>query len=125
MLYSASYYIYNTVLDVGVILSEILSVCSFAIETTFMLSNFKTKHIFGILMAQRRFLKLFGAPETWGATGAPFFFFSFTAAEGALTAASLPRRAREIPPKAGVSRVYKVIWYWVVLSVRPLFVRAL
>ena len=43
------------------------SVCPFAIETTFPLSNFKTKHIFGI------------APK------APF-----------------PRRAREIPPKAGV-----------------------
>ena len=34
----------NTVLDGSVI----LSVCSFTIETTFPLSNFKTKHIFGI-----------------------------------------------------------------------------
>ena len=30
-----------------------LSVCLSAIETTFPLSNFKTKHIFGILMALR------------------------------------------------------------------------
>ena len=30
------------------------SVCSFAIETTFPLSNFKTKHIFGTLMAMRK-----------------------------------------------------------------------
>ena len=39
-----------------------LSVCSFAIETTFLLSNFKTKHIFGILMKRVKFLKPFGAP---------------------------------------------------------------
>ena len=37
------------------------SVCSSTIETTFPLSNFKTKHIFGILMALRKFLKPFGA----------------------------------------------------------------
>ena len=42
-----------------------LSLCPSAIETTFPLSNFKTKHIFGILMTRRKFLKL------WGATGAP------------------------------------------------------
>ena len=46
----------NTVLDGSVI----LSVCSFAIETTFPLSNFKTKHTFGILMTLRKFLKLWG-----------------------------------------------------------------
>ena len=38
------------------------SVCSSAIETTFPLSNFKTKHIFVILMALRKYVKLFGAP---------------------------------------------------------------
>ena len=56
----------------------------------------------------------------WGAAGAPIFFyyrhrpmapqffFFFTAAEDAVQVAPkapLPRRAREIPPKAGVSRV--------------------
>ena len=48
--------------------SGILSVCSFAIETTFSLSNFKTKHIFGILMTLWKFLKL------WGACSAPNSF---------------------------------------------------
>ena len=38
-----------------------LFVCSSTIETTFPLSNFKTKHIFGILMALRKILKPFGA----------------------------------------------------------------
>ena len=60
------------------------SVCPFAIETTFPLSNFKTKHIFGILMILRKFLKLW-APQAHskrGAVGAQIFFFSFTAAEG-------------------------------------------
>ena len=32
--------------------------CPFTIETTFPLFNFKTKHIFGILMTLRKFLKL-------------------------------------------------------------------
>ena len=62
--YSAYLY-HNTVLDGCVI----LSVCSFAIKTTFPLSNLKTKHIFGILMTLQKFLKL------WGAKGAPIFFF--------------------------------------------------
>ena len=66
----------NTVLDGSVTLSVILSVCPFAIETTFPLSNFKTKHIFGILKTLRKFLKL------WGVAGAPIYF-SVTAAEGA------------------------------------------
>ena len=35
-----------------------------------------------------------------------FFFFSFTAAEGGAKWEPFPRRAREIPPKASVSRVY-------------------
>ena len=61
------YLYYNTVLDGCVILFAYLSVCSFAIETLFPLSNFKTKHIFGILMTLRKFLKL------WGAAGAPNF----------------------------------------------------
>ena len=49
------------------------SVCSFAIEASFPLSNFKTKHIFGILMILWTFLKLWApqAPELWGAVGAP------------------------------------------------------
>ena len=51
----------NTVLDVGMI----LSVCSFAIETTFPLSDFKTKHIFGNFMN--------GSP--FGAPKAPQTFF--------------------------------------------------
>ena len=48
-----------------------LSVCSSAIETTFPLSNFKTKHIFRISMALRKHLKPFGALQ------APEIFFSF------------------------------------------------
>ena len=51
-----------------------LSVCSFAIETTFPLSNLKTKHIFGILISLQKLLKLWGAPI--------FFSPSFTDAEG-------------------------------------------
>ena len=82
-------YLYtNTVLDGSVILWFCLSVClsvclwfwSFAIETTFPLFNFKTKHIFGILMTLRKFLKLCplkGAPQAH-----QICFFSFTAAEG-------------------------------------------
>ena len=57
-----AYFVYNlysnTVLDDCVI----LSVCSSAIETTFPLSNFKTEHIFGILIALRKLFKSFGAP---------------------------------------------------------------
>ena len=62
------------------------SLCPFAIETTFPLSNFKTKHIFGILMTLLKFLK------QWGAVGAlkfghrrhpKFYFQFFSAAEGA------------------------------------------
>ena len=48
------YLYYNTLLDGSVILSVILSVCPFAIETTFPLSNFKTKHILVILMTLRK-----------------------------------------------------------------------
>ena len=44
--------------------------CSFGIETTFPLSNFKTKHIFGILMARVKFLKPFGTAQV------PQFLFS-------------------------------------------------
>ena len=53
------------------------SLCSFAIETTFPLSNFKTKHIFGILMARVKFLKPFGAP-----LAPQFLFIFFIAVEG-------------------------------------------
>ena len=36
-----------------------VSVCPFAIETTFPLADFKTKHIFGILMERVTFLNPF------------------------------------------------------------------
>ena len=94
--------------------------CSSAIETTFPLSNFKTKHIFGILMERVKFLKPFGAPHE----GAPIFFLSplkavlatapiiisnntfFTTAFGGGKKYSVFfGGAREIPPKAAVSRV--------------------
>ena len=104
--------------------------CSFAIETTFPLSGFKTKHIFGILMERVTFLKPFGAPQApqiyiffyqrrrrrqppprVGHPWLPKLLYSFTAAKGGgfskwSPTAPLPRRAREIPPKAGVSRVH-------------------
>ena len=113
-----------------------LSVWSSAIETTFPLSNFKTKHIFGILIAQQEFLKFvifFLMPPTavdftapCGAPRAPQFFFPYLlpppkaavsqmGAEGAPNAAlkaPLPRRAREIPPKAGFSRVIFRTLFW-------------
>ena len=44
-------------------LSVCLWFCPFAIETTFPLSNFKTKYIFLILMKRVKFLKPFGAPK--------------------------------------------------------------
>jgi len=62
---------YNTVLDVRVI----LFLCSFAIETTFPLSNFKTKHIFGILMILRKYLKLWGAAGSRNFGRPKFFIF--------------------------------------------------
>ena len=72
----------NTVLGGSVILSVCDSVylwfCPFAIETTFPLSNFKTKHIFGILRERVTFLNQFGAPQAppeRGAGGAQIFFF--------------------------------------------------
>ena len=59
------------------------------------------------------------APQIGGAHGAPniYFFFSPTpkaaasqmGAGGAPTEAPLPRRVREIPPKAGISRVFENI----------------
>ena len=45
------------------------SVCLFAIETTFPLSDFKTKYIVGIPMERFTFLKPFGAPKA-----SQFFF---------------------------------------------------
>ena len=87
----------NTVLDGSVI----LSVWLFAIETTFPLSDFKTKHIFGILVERVKFLKQFGAPKApqffllspiflllffyFGAPPVPqiFFFFTFGTKGGA------------------------------------------
>ena len=54
-----------------------LSLCSSAIETTFPMSNFKTNHIFGILMA---WVKSWHGSSPFGAPQAPQFFF--TTAEG-------------------------------------------
>ena len=67
-----------------------------------------------------------------GAAGAPILFLSFLPppravqngrrgcpkrdAEGALNAAPFPRRAREIPPKAGISRVYIYIYIFVEIN---------
>ena len=61
------------------------SFCPFAIETPFSLSNFKTKNIFGTLMTQRKYEKLWApqavkekkiwaptAPHVSGAVGARF-----------------------------------------------------
>ena len=65
----------------------VLSLCPFAIETTFPLSNFKTKHIFGILMERDKFLKPFGAPQAppkRGAGGARIYYI-FIAAEGGVS----------------------------------------
>jgi len=77
---------------------------SFAIETTFPLSNFKTKHIFRIFMERVKYLKPFGAPHV------PQILFSsppkVAVLPNAAPMAPLPRRATEIQPKAGVSRVY-------------------
>ena len=61
----------NTLLDGSVI----LSVCSFAIETTFPLSNFKSKHTFGILMTPRKFLNLGRRHSKFVAPQVPQFFF--------------------------------------------------
>ena len=72
-------YLYtNTVLEGSVI----MCVCSFAVETTFPLSNFKTKHTFGIFMALRKFVKLFIfifllPPQFWGNQGTPIFILYF------------------------------------------------
>ena len=92
----ANYLYTNTVLDGSVILSN----CPFAIETTFLWSNFKSKHIFGILMTPRKFLKPFGAlqvplkgalkaPEIWGTASTPMFFCYFLSPPTAPDAAAL------------------------------------
>ena len=56
----------NTVLDGYVI----LCVCLFAIETHFPLSNFQTKHIFGILMVLQKYENNLGRHRL------PNFFFT-------------------------------------------------
>ena len=79
----------NTVLDGCVT----LCVCPFNIETTFPLSNFETKHIFGILIARVKFLNpqivFFYHHQRWRKLPPQFFFcpnflsyHSFTTAEG-------------------------------------------
>ena len=52
-----------------------LSASSTTIETTFPLFNFKTKYIFGTLMALRKCVKSFGAQQV------PQIFYFFIAAE--------------------------------------------
>ena len=54
--------------NIYILVLDVTSVCSFAIETTFPFSNFNTKHTFGILMTLRKFLS-YGAPQ------APHIFF--------------------------------------------------
>ena len=101
--------------------------CPSAIETIFPLSNFKTKHIFGILMAERKFLIPFGAPESaeiLGAAGAPIFFWrrprhnffisilSFTAAEGGGVSYGRRRHpSRGGRGKSGLWRVFREYIY--------------
>ena len=127
-----SEYLYdNTLLDGFVTQWFCDFVCPFAIETTFPFSNLKTKHIFGILTTLWKFIKLRGAA---GAPNFFIFFHFFPiffliyilllpppktapngrrrcpkrGTKGALHAAPeapFPRTAREIPPKAVVSRV--------------------
>ena len=83
----------NTVLDSCVI----LSVCSFAIETTFPLSNFKTKHIFRILMERVKLLKPFRAPQAppeRGGVGTQIF----------LNIIYRRRSRRKLPPQVGQFR---------------------
>ena len=62
----------NAVLDSSVN----LCVCSFATKITFPLSNFRTKHIFGILMVLRKYEDHLG-----GRSDPKFTFFSAAAAE--------------------------------------------
>ena len=101
----------------------VLSLYSLAIENTFPLSNFETKHIFGSNFLFSFFFITTGSSgfrhSEWGTPGTPNFF-SFVlpppkAAASQMSAAgtpmaapkaSLPWRSREIPPKAGVSLVY-------------------
>ena len=90
-----------------------LSVCvdSSAIETTFPLSNFKTKHIFGILMSLLKFQDHLGHRRCsklflfiiYRRRSRPNFFFYL--AEMPPNAA-IPWRARETSLKAAVLRVY-------------------
>ena len=105
-----------------------LSASSTAIETTFPLSNFKTKYIFGTLMALRK------CENHLGRSRCPKFFIFLSLQKTADFAAQVGRlgrpkffslfpkgadhrRAREQPPKAAVARVYILILYWVALSV--------
>ena len=118
----------NTVLDGYVI----LCVCLFAIETRFPLSTFQIKHIFGILMVLQKYENNLGrhrrpnffftaadsVPDgvlkvpSFGAADASQFFLKqkrrrwrrFPRWE---PKAALPRRTRETPSKAAVSRVYR------------------
>ena len=95
--------------------SVCMSVCPFAIKTTFPLSKFKTKHIFGILMTLRKFLKLW-APQAPPRRGVG----PFPAAEGGgkwapeAPKAPLPRRVKEIPSKAGISRVLYYVFIYII-----------
>ena len=103
--------------------------CSFGIETTFPSSNFKTKHIFGILMKRVKYLKPFEAPaalqicflfsyhrrrrrippprlEHSGAPNLifyPIFFYRRRSPKGAPEASQMRRRRRRSPGGPGKS----------------------
>ena len=91
-------YLYtNTVLDGCVT----LCVCLFVIETTFPLSNFKTKHTFRILMERVTFLKPFGAPKATQF----FFFLSFLSPPPKAAVAQMGTVGEGNPAEGGSSRV--------------------
>ena len=117
----------------------VLWLCSFAVGTTFPLSNFKTKHIFGILMARVQSLKPFGAlpaPQFFlsplkaaeaaapsGAPVAPQVFFSYRCLRlrfpkwapmaplpRRTRGTSLPRRTNEVPLPRRTFRCYEIYY---------------
>ena len=85
-----------------------LCVCSFAIDTSFPLSYFKTKHIFGTLMAVRKLqdqikIKICGA---FGDPNFYFYLFLFYRRQRRQY-----RRARDTPPNAEYIYIYMVKRY--------------
>ena len=75
-----------------------MCVCSCAIETTFPLSNFKTKHKFETFMALRKFSRPFGLRSE----RKQFLFCCVLNCRRRRHS----RRSRKTPPKATVLRVY-------------------